>query len=37
MDGLVFVNSRWMFLPKPWRIVEPLIADRLGRAAALPN
>lgn len=37
MDGLVFVNSRWVFLPKPWRIIEPLIADRLGRAAAGPN
>lgn len=37
MDGLVFVNSRWVFLPKPWRIVEPLIADRLGRTPTKSN
>lgn len=37
MDGLAFVNSHWVFLPKPWRIVEPMIADRLGRAPAERN
>ncbi|WP_134498141.1 hypothetical protein [Microvirga pakistanensis] len=34
MDGLVFVNGRWVFLPKPWRLIEPMIADRLGRMDA---
>lgn len=24
-DGLVFAEGRWIFFPRPWRIVEPLL------------
>jgi hypothetical protein len=36
-DGLAFVNGRWVYLPKPWRIVEPLIPDDIGQAALRPH
>jgi hypothetical protein len=24
-DGLVFAEGRWIFFPRPWRIVAPLL------------
>jgi hypothetical protein len=37
MDGLAFVNGRWVYLPKPWRIVEPLMPECPGSSAIRPN